>query len=144
MVAGAGAEAGTGALIFAADTAPAAGGGREFRAVEETATRRLVGEAAEIGTVLEVAVSVTLAEEGVTVVEERIFGTGSESGTIPRAALSSADFRIARLMCAVAVAGRIFGAGEEEMAGVTGVEGVSFLAGVRGLDAEEGMASVFL
>lgn len=128
------------ALTFGAETAAA--GGSEVRAVEAP-TRRVVGEAVEMGTVRDVAV--TLAEEGVTVVEERIFVTGS-SGTIPRAALSSADLRIARLMCAVAVAGRKLGAGEEETAATLGLgtAGVSFLAGVRGLEADLDTASVFL
>ncbi len=51
-------------------------------------------------------------------------------GTDGFAAVSSADFRIARLMCAVAVAGRRFGCAEDEVAGVVGAAGASFLAGV--------------
>ncbi|KAK0618925.1 hypothetical protein B0T14DRAFT_518268 [Immersiella caudata] len=83
-----------------------------------------------IGTVREAEVlACTRVDEGVTV--ERTLVTGS--GGMPRAALSSADLRTARLIWAVAVAGRRFGAGEEDTAGVLTVAGASFLAGVVGV-----------
>jgi hypothetical protein len=82
-----------------------------------------------MGTVLEaVVLAWTRVDEGVTV-ERTLVTAGDGSEGIPRAALSSADLRMARLMWAVAVAGRRFGAGEEETAGVLGVAGASFLAG---------------
>lgn len=83
-------------------------------------------------------------DEGVT--EVRTLETTGEGGVggIPRAALSSADLRTARLMWADAVAGRKFGAGEEDAAGVEGVAGANLLAGVMAAAGALGTASVFL
>jgi len=76
----------------------------------------------------------TLVDDGAT--DERTLVTPDVSVGMPRAALSSADLRMARLMCAVCVAGRKFGAGEEDTAGVLGVAGVCFLAGVTAVAAD--------
>jgi len=98
------------------------------------ARRDVVGD--WMGTVREVVVLAwTRVDEGVTV-ERTLVTVGEGSEGMPRAALSSADLRMARLMWAVAVAGRRFGAGEEETAGVLGVAGESFFAGVVAVAAD--------
>jgi len=83
-------------------------------------------------------------EDGVT--EVRTLETTGDGGVgrIPRATLSSADLRTARLMWADAVAGRKFGAGEEDAAGVEAVAGANLLAGVTAAAGALGTASVFL
>ena len=57
------------------------------------------------------------------------------------AAASSADFLIARLVCAVTVAGRKLGAADDDVAGVLSVAGACFLAGVAVFAGALGTAS---
>lgn len=104
----------------------------------------VVRDADEMGTVREaVVLAWTRAEDGVT--EARTLATpGDDWGRIPLAALSSADSRMARLMWAVAVAGRMLGAGDEDTAGVLGVAGANFLAGVTAAAGALGTAWDFL
>lgn len=93
----------------------------------------VVGDADEMGAVREaVVLAWTRAEDGVT--EVRTLATpGDDWGRIPLVALSSADSRMARLMWAVAVAGRMLGAGDEDTAGVLFLAGVTAKAGALGI-----------